>query len=217
MKKKNLTIWQDHLDLSFMVKHGNKHCSEGEYKHNIASEIAGHNYKSVLDVGAGLGKMSKVFTNIDSKIKYTAVEITEKYVEYMKSKNIDCLHCVDSIPLKDNSYDCVISFETINHQEDYKPLLNELLRIAKNKIYISFFKKFQEDVIVGSKDLSGKWNTYENECGLIEERNQIGNETVCIYNFINKTKLFEYLDYLKLDYKLSKLGQIQILSISIGE
>jgi len=219
MKKKNLTIWENHLDLNFMKKHNSKHCGEGEYKHYIASEIVSHNYKSVLDVGAGVGVMSEVFTNMDNKIKYTAVEITEKYVEYMKSKNIDCLHCVDSIPLKDNSYDCVISFETINHQEDYKPHLNELLRIAKNKVYVSFFKKFQEDVKVGSRDLTGKWNIYENECGLIEERNQIDGETVCIYNFINKKKLTEYLDSLNLDYEFckgeKKSESIQILSISI--
>ena len=218
--KTNLTIWENHLDLNFMKTCNGRATDKNGYKYKIASEIVSHDYKSVLDVGAGIGLMNNVLKKAGGNISYTAVEITKKYIEYMKSQNIDCLEITDSIPLEDNSYDCVISLETINHQEDYKLHLDELLRIAKNKVYISFFKKFQEEVKVGeTKHLSGKFPTYVNEYGLIEERNKIDGKVVAIYNFINKKKLTEYLDSLNLDYQfIPDFKDIQnVLSLPIGE
>jgi len=194
MKDKHLSVWQDHLDLSFMKRCNQRGTAIGGYKHKIASEIV-LNHESVLDVGAGLGTISGLF----SEIKYTAAEITEKYIEYMKSKNIDC----------------VISFETINHQIDYKHHLSELLRIAKNKVYVSFFKKWQEDARDGIDYLSHR-GVYENNCGLIEERDVRDNKVVCIYNFINKQRLVEYLDSLNLVYKFEKYSDIEsVLTISL--
>ena len=210
MKDKHLSVWQDHLDLSFMKRCNQRGTAIGGYKHKIASEIV-LNHESVLDVGAGLATISGLF----SEIKYTAAEITEKYIEYMKSKNIDCVHCINAIPLEDNSYDCVISFETINHQIDYKHHLSELLRIAKNKVYVSFFKKWQEDARDGIDYLSHR-GVYENNCGLIEERDVRDNKVVCIYNFINKQRLVEYLDSLNLVYKFEKYSDIEsVLTISL--
>lgn len=90
--------------------------------------------KVVLDIASGSGYGTKILAE-SAKMVY-GVDVNEVAVNYSKkkyaSKNIEYLVGDGvSIPLKDNSVDIVITFETIEHIKDYKKFLEELARVLK--------------------------------------------------------------------------------------
>ncbi len=90
--------------------------------------------KIVLDIASGSGYGTKMLAE---KAKHVyGVDVNEQAVNYSKkhfgSKNIEYL-VGDGIriPLDDNSVDVVITFETIEHIEDYRAFIKEVKRVLR--------------------------------------------------------------------------------------
>ena len=52
------------------------------------------------------------------------------------------------MPFSDNYCDVLLCFAVMNHQEDFKEAIHEMVRVAKKEVIISFFKPFMEDPFV---------------------------------------------------------------------
>ena len=91
--------------------------------------------KIVLDIACGEGYGSNIISDVAEYVY--AVEIDKNVVKSAKEKyvkkNLE-FKCssIENIPLKDNSVDVILSFETIEHIPDYIKALNELKRVLKN-------------------------------------------------------------------------------------
>ena len=76
-------------------------------------------YKTVLDLGAGLGRNAKVF--LDNQFYVTAIDNSTYAVEYMQKNfsqynNLTVLHAdMCSLPLENSSISCIFSFNVLEH------------------------------------------------------------------------------------------------------
>ena len=90
--------------------------------------------KVVLDIASGSGYGSYIMA--ESAQKVIGVEIDQDSVDYATRnygrKNIEFkLGSAEEIPLKDASVDVVVTFETIEHIENYRKFLREIKRVLK--------------------------------------------------------------------------------------
>lgn len=90
--------------------------------------------KVVLDIASGSGYGTYILAEEASKVY--GVDVSEEAIEYSKrnysSNNIEYRKGDGvSIPLEDNSVDVIISFETIEHIENYKKFMDEVSRILR--------------------------------------------------------------------------------------
>jgi len=90
--------------------------------------------KTVLDVASGSGYGTKLLA---SQAKHViGVDVSEEAVEYSKAnysaKNVTFKRGDGAnIPIEDNSVDVVVSFETIEHIDDYVTFMKEIKRVLK--------------------------------------------------------------------------------------
>lgn len=88
--------------------------------------------KTVLDIASGSGYGSALIAE-DAK-KVIGVDISQEAIDYAnksyKKKNVEFIKGDGTkIPLGNNSVDVVVSFETIEHIEDYKQFMDEIKRV----------------------------------------------------------------------------------------
>ena len=90
--------------------------------------------KTVLDIASGSGYGTNAISNYADKVfgvdvdqdavKYAQKNYTNSKIEFLKGDGRD-------IPLPDNAVDIVVSFETIEHIEDYGHFVKEVKRVLK--------------------------------------------------------------------------------------
>ena len=102
---------------------------------HIIDVCKGHNFKRVLEVGAGDGSILKLLAEQNFAPEYHAVEISESGVEHIKARNITNLKSVSifdgyHLPFDDNSFDLIILSHVLEHVEHERLLLRELKRVA---------------------------------------------------------------------------------------
>ena len=102
---------------------------------HIIDVCKGHNFKKVLEVGAGDGSILKLLAEQNFAPEYHAVEISERGVEHIKATNITNLKSVSifdgyHLPFDDNSFDLIILSHVLEHVEHERLLLRELKRVA---------------------------------------------------------------------------------------
>lgn len=90
--------------------------------------------KVVLDIASGSGYGTKILA--ESAAKVYGVDVNEIAINYSRKNyardNIEYLvGDGEAIPLEDNSVDVVVTFETIEHIEDYRRFMAELARVLK--------------------------------------------------------------------------------------
>jgi len=222
--KKTLSGWEDEYSIEDIIKWCGNH--DVQWKREIRNRIKQKEYSSVLDVGAGCCSEYYGFKNDNYEISYTATDITPKYVEYSRNNGIDIvLADMECIPFDDESFDCCMCSDVMNHQIDYRKSIIELLRVAKKEVIITFFKPFLEDAIFGKQvpvawgmkkkfppdaHTSGNYElvqvvTHDGLFSIYEERGLNQNmEAVCIYSFFDKAKLKKFLDTLDISYSFEK-------------
>jgi ubiquinone/menaquinone biosynthesis C-methylase UbiE len=126
----NLEFTGERLTTSVNSIHG---VIEHLHRYAIAQKITKN--KVVLDIASGEGYGSFLLSK--SATKVFGVDIDEKSinhakVKYASSENIEFnVGSTDAIPLKDNSVDVVISFETIEHHDKHDLMMREVSRVLK--------------------------------------------------------------------------------------
>ena len=71
----------------------------------------------------------------------------------------------ENLPFEDKRFDTVISVTAIQNVDDYETAINEIKRVAKNKIAISVLKKSEK--IEKIKELLSDFETYEEDKDII--------------------------------------------------
>lgn len=99
------------------------------------------NHKSILDVGAGSGTYSNLYSNAllpRTKFKWSAVEIWEPYIEKFElNKKYDVVHKTDILSfLKENEefYDIIFMGDIIEHMT--KEEAQEVMKLAQETSYL---------------------------------------------------------------------------------
>ena len=191
-----LSFWQHDCNIYNFQKWCGNH--DLEWKKWGREIIKSNNYKSVLDVGAGVYSEYYGFKNDNLDIAYTATEITDKFIDIGLKKEINVVKCgVQEMPFKDNSFDVVLCYDVINHQKNFRQPLRELVRVAHKEVIVSFFKPFLEED-AGKKELESCVNRFKIEAvpdvGYVLHRiTNSENETTCIYNFFSKACIDRFL------------------------
>jgi len=103
---------------------------------------------SVLDVPCGYGRFSELFlkrsldlTSVD--ISFPMVLATRKYSPPANSKHHFLVGDIKQLPLKENSFDCIVTIRLFQHvlnSSDRCQILKELHRVAKRIVIISFYR-----------------------------------------------------------------------------
>ena len=90
--------------------------------------------KSVLDIASGEGYGSNLLAQYAKSV--IGVDISKEAITHSKRKyqanNLTFIEgSTDNIPLKENSIDVAISFETIEHHDKHQEMVTELKRVLK--------------------------------------------------------------------------------------
>jgi len=126
---------------------------------------------------------------------------------------------VDNFPInrlgyENNMFDCVICYDVLNHQVDYKKGIEELVRVFKKELIISFFKPFEEDDDF-QLSLGDAFPYYASELGTIQKRYvNIFNQATLIYHYFSKRKLIDYLKTLNVSFQFDNIFGKNILFIT---
>jgi len=109
----------------------------------------------IIDLGAGSGKflidLGKTF-----KAKVSGMDISEERIAKAAKKHPDINYfqgTLDSVPVKDNRFDIVISTQTVEHllDEDLQTSFDEMARILKPGGMLFITTRFNEDLSSGWK------------------------------------------------------------------
>ena len=132
-------------------------------------------FETFLDAGCGGYPEYVDIMKINSNVKYTGMDITQKLVEFNQSKNIICIQgSLNNIPFHDNSFDIVHSRHVVEHMNNIEKPLDELVRVGIKKVLIPFFIKpsdqSEHTIRLDNKGTSGEvyHNIYSKK--LIEEK-----------------------------------------------
>ena len=118
-------------------------------------------FKTILDAGCGACPEYNGIIDMYPNIKYTGVDITSKLVEYNMSRNINCVQgSLNNIPFEDSSFDIVHSRHVIEHMSNIENPLNEMIRVASQKVFNVFFikpnNKLQHKITLDNKGTVGE-------------------------------------------------------------
>jgi SAM-dependent methyltransferase len=107
-------------------------------------------YKTVLDLGSGLGRHAVCFA--EHGLKVSAMDISEYGVRHLQSwaakENLNIHACVGdmlSLPYEDKSFDCVFAYHVISHSDTpgVKRIIKEIERVLRphGEVLLSFCSK----------------------------------------------------------------------------
>jgi len=92
-----------------------------------ASNLISNDINSILDLGCR-DKLLKNYINDD--IKYTGVD-------FEASEDVISYNLENGIPCNDNSYECVLALDVLEHLENIHYMIEEMKRVSKKEIIIA--------------------------------------------------------------------------------
>ncbi|MCL5018905.1 MAG: class I SAM-dependent methyltransferase [Patescibacteria group bacterium] len=105
------------------------------HKINAAKKIIKNlNFKTCLDVGCASGYMISELAKSFPNVKYYGVDVYDKAISFAKRNypKIDFrIASAEKLPFKDNSFDLILFYETIEHVEHPLECLREIKRVLK--------------------------------------------------------------------------------------
>lgn len=116
--KKNLFQWLWHTHKIKLAK-------------RILSQIK---FNNCLDVGCASGYMVSQIARIFPNVKCVGIDIYDKAIEYAKRTYPNIKFKVafaDKLPFKDNTFDVILFYETIEHVENPRECLKDIGRVLK--------------------------------------------------------------------------------------
>ena len=217
--KEFLSYWQEEITIEQFRRYSGPNTSNRPFKKQVRDHIRKEKYKNLLDAGAGLFSEYYGFKKDGYDIDYTAAEITHAFVKEGKENNIKVVECnIDNMPFENEVFDCCICHDVLNHQLDYRQQIEEMLRITRKEVIISFFKPFEEEA--SESHYSGLYPVEKTSLGLVEHRGQknmirdhiFEKKTTYIYSYFNRKKMIKFLDSLKnIHYVFSKTPDLKIM------
>ncbi|HEX4085477.1 MAG TPA: class I SAM-dependent methyltransferase [Chthoniobacteraceae bacterium] len=163
-----------------------------EHLHRYALAVSLASGMTVLDIASGEGYGSNLLAGVAAKV--VGVDIDSQTVAHAQGKygrdNLVFLHgSAIRIPCEDNTFDRVISFETIEHIEEHEAMILEIKRVLKPDgiaVISSPEKKYYSDA-AGFKNEFHKKELYLAEF-----------EALLARHFANRRMLFQKMTYCSL-------------------
>lgn len=96
--------------------------------------------RSIIEIGCGAAESTLRILKMVGSVKYDATEYDLRYIDAINKRNLpfkitqENVYCLKR---DDNSYDCVIILEVLEHLENYELALKELFRISNKYVVIS--------------------------------------------------------------------------------
>ena len=115
----HLGFWEDSCSLEEFYKW----CGTVEpWKRELAQMIVTGDFKSVLDIGCGVGVMKDILDQVKypSEYCYVGTEITPQFITECRSKDIPTrsVDVRDMSIFKDKEFECVLCLDVLNHQTE---------------------------------------------------------------------------------------------------
>ncbi|HUS60103.1 MAG TPA: class I SAM-dependent methyltransferase [Nevskiaceae bacterium] len=107
--------------------------------------------KSLLDVGCGRGTFLKCAQ--DAGFKIWGVDKSKKFIEFVKKMGVEAFNSLSEV--KDESFDCVTSFDVIEHTFNPKTFILEIKRKLKKRGILMMTTPNSEGI--SAKILKGRW------------------------------------------------------------
>lgn len=197
-----MTQWGEKNSVNFYLQ--NRHKIKDLYPSELTllKKINKKTITTVLDIGCATGGFYEIFKKFFKKeIKYHGIDIEKKMIFYAKkrfknNKNLNFeVSKKSKIKAKNSFYDLVFSTGVLNHNKNYKNIINEMLRVSKRYTFIDsprvhFGKDFKSDL-----DLTKRFPSN------VKKRNIVNNYTV---------NLNDYLSFLKKTFQNNKINNAML-------
>ncbi len=176
----------------------------------MIEQINNKKNKKILEVACGTGWNVKLFQ--DRGFDYYGLDISDtalavailKHPEY-RYFNLDI---TDTFIFKDDTFDVVYNSAMLEHIGFYKEAINEMVRIAKNEVYIIFFEglSFEKQnsikfIPYTKKDITGKKKNIFGRKVILQ--NHIHNEKKGWYwNHYSRKQIVDLMNKMGYQYKI---------------
>ena len=136
-------FWGNSDNAKGWIRRANLMRKAGDDSDQIVIKKIKDKFKSVLEVGAGNGRIIGGLSEKYNNIKCSSIDINANLSEYVEEKynKVNVFggsHNVSNLPIKDNSFDLVYTFQVLQHilPEDIEQALSELQRVAKKEVWL---------------------------------------------------------------------------------
>jgi ubiquinone/menaquinone biosynthesis C-methylase UbiE len=114
--------------------------------HYLSALIDFYKFKTILDVGAGTGRVADFLKKKHPDLKVISLEPVEELRKIGYAKGLSALELMDgnvyNLNFSPNSIDLVCAFGVFHHLADPIAALNEIRRVSKQAIFISDSNNF---------------------------------------------------------------------------
>lgn len=125
-------------------KYDELHLREPEHEFALAqlSGILGYyDFNSLLDVGAGTGRVLRHVGALKDSMKVTGIEPVEALRKIGHKEGVAATDLIDGdalkLPFEDDSWDIVCAFGILHHIPDPNRAIREMCRVAKHGVFFS--------------------------------------------------------------------------------
>lgn len=102
--------------------------------------LKNNNYQSVLDIPCGLCIDYFGLKQEHVHVEYIGMDVTPKLIDIATQNKVPVLRAsIENIPLSDSSIELAYSRHILEHLDDYKQAVKELIRVASKEVLVVFF------------------------------------------------------------------------------